>query len=634
MYSVHSLRDLAWWRGHKPLAATWAGLDRRSREEALRRSHQIVFGRDGISTASGGSVWFLGDRFLRFFEIGKPGTELHRVGFDDGRRRIPLALPWGGWLALSREGHILATDRRGWSEEFKAPPLIHHPDLKLVDGGPDRTLGEPASLGIVEVPESVSISFSGDDGTLACLSYFAYAAGGEARTQPLIYDLSSDWRVAYPQYQTRSVFPEPHSPRRPVSPELVLSRDGRLAALRGDQTLLRVFETRTGRSLWSFGLDAMGADVRVTCLAFSDDGEVLVTGDNSGRVRLWDTTSGRFIREFPVNVGNVATVGFHPDDRTVAIVAENEDAIRLWNYDPRSEPPAVLDHGDEVWGLAFLGGGGALASVGDDKQIQVWDLSSGAPVGRRRESNLLSAVAAAGPARPSHLALAGFAGELSVLSADAGDAKPVLRFKELEGKKLRTVAWSPDATSLVAGGDGEKVLVVSWQGSTARTRLLDTPHRNVYALAFSPDGGTLAMGSHDRAITLWDIPEFRVRATLPARAPVACVAYSPDGRTLVSGDIEGGLQFRDMPEGNLRSTRTRASDTGGVWALAFSPDGKTLAAGGDDKMVRLWDPEMALERLALSGHEAKVHAIAFSPDGTALASGDFAGKIRLWRTGP
>src|SRR5262249_4488708 len=159
-----------------------------------------------------------------------------------------------------------------------------------------------------------------------------------------------------------------------------------------------------------------------------------------------------------------------------------------------------------------------------------------------------------------------------------------------EGKKLRTAAWSPDATSLVAGGDGEKVLVIVWQGSTARTRLLDTPHHNVYSLAFAPDGGTLAMGSHDRAITLWDVPELRVRATLPARAPVACVAYSPDGRTLVSGDIEGGLQFWDMPEGALRSTRIRASETGGVWALAFSPDGKTLATGGDDTMVRLWDP--------------------------------------------
>src|SRR5262249_52809901 len=135
------------------------------------------------------------------------------------------------------------------------------------------------------------------------------------------------------------------------------------------------------------------------------------------------------------------------------------------------------------------------------------------------------------------------------------------------------------------------------------------------------------MGSHARAIMLWDMPGFRHRDTLIPRAAISCVAYSPDGRTLVSGDIEGGLQFWDMPEGTLKSTRTRASETGGVWSLAFS-------RGGDDKIVRPWDPEMALERLALSGHEAKIHAIAFSPDGKPLASGDFSGKIRLWRTGP
>src|SRR5207244_2377159 len=101
-----------------------------------------------------------------------------------------------------------------------------------------------------------------------------------------------------------------------------------------------------------------------------------------------------------------------------------------------------------------------------------------------------------------------------------------------------------------------------WSPVSKRTsRLIDTPHIDTYGLAFSPEGKTLVMGSHDRVITLWDVPEFRHRATLDACGRVSCVAYSPDGTTLVSGDIEGGLQFWNMPQGTLRTTVARASET-------------------------------------------------------------------------
>jgi WD40 repeat protein len=108
------------------------------------------------------------------------------------------------------------------------------------------------------------------------------------------------------------------------------------------------------------------------------------------------------------------------------------------------------------------------------------------------------------------------------------------------------------------------------------------------------------------------------------------LAFAPDGRTLIAGDNEGGLSVWDLPSGRLRTTISRASETGGVWAVAFSPDGQTLATGGDDGLVRLWDPVLFLERATLPGHRAKVHALAFSPTGKALASGDFTGVIRLW----
>jgi WD40 repeat protein len=103
---------------------------------------------------------------------------------------------------------------------------------------------------------------------------------------------------------------------------------------------------------------------------------------------------------------------------------------------------------------------------------------------------------------------------------------------------------------------------------------------------------------------------------------------------LAVSDAEGRLSIYDSEHFDADPiTIDRASESGGVWAIVYSPDGTTLATGGDDHLVRLWDPVTGRELTRLKGHESKVHAVAFSPDGQTLASGDFTGKILLWHAG-
>lgn len=628
-YAIHPLSDFRWWRGARPLAPTVEGLDPLSRSRVQNSFGWISFDPDGIRSWYRQGCFLLGPRYLEFSREDNQGGLLPHLRFNDGRRRVPLELP--GWrTALGPGGRTLAlvnADRQ--TKAGEAPQLVRHPDLELPAEAPGR--GSGTSVRIVEVARSIHDTFSGDGGTLACL-----ASDAPESARPLIYDLGSDWRASYPQYKTPFRLGEPgvDGARRIIEARIVLSHDGRLAALIGQDPRIRVFETRTGRTLWCLGPDATGPGTHVTCSAFDGASKVLVTGDSSGRVRVWDATRGDPVGQFPVLLGYTISVGFHPDPETVAIVGNNEDAIRFWKYRGRPEPPSLLDHGDEVWGLAFTRDGGTLVSVGDDDGGKAWDLDRGEVIGSYRAGVLQSAAAA--DRKGCLIATGDFDGVVALRRG--GLSGPVTATSSaLRGTKVRAVALSPtEPPLLVAAGNGPRVLVASAdaEGRILRERLVDTPHPDTYALAFSPDGGTLAMGSHARAITLWDTREFRHRATLSPRAAVTCAAYSPDGGTLVSGDIEGGLQFWDLLAGTLRTTRARASETGGVWALAFNPDGKTLATGGDDRMVRLWDSDIAIERLVLSGHEAKVHAVAFSPDGKTLASGDFQGKVRLWRTGP
>jgi WD40 repeat protein len=190
------------------------------------------------------------------------------------------------------------------------------------------------------------------------------------------------------------------------------------------------------------------------------------------------------------------------------------------------------------------------------------------------------------------------------------------------------VAFSPDGRTVASSSQAKVVKL--WDVATGQKLRTFVGHGDwVTGVAFAPNGQILLSCSDDKTVRLWEVETGKRLRTFAGHGDfVNSVAFSPDGKLAVSGSKDKLLKLWNVQTG--KEVKTLSGHAGWVLAVAFAPDGKSVLSGSDDKTLKWWDVKTGQVVRTFSGHGDAVFSVAVSPDGQMALSGSHDNTVRLW----
>ena len=283
--------------------------------------------------------------------------------------------------------------------------------------------------------------------------------------------------------------------------------------------------------------------VGVRSVSVSNDGRYMFSAGGDGRLLKWDMNTRKYEELFASERVN-RVINVSPDERFLAL-GTNEEQILLYNLSVQDEPSIIEGHKGAIYDLVFLPDNSGFISVGADNKI----------IGSDFKNTF----------------------ELAVLD-----------------QKTKSLVVSPDGRYLVAGTVNGDIL--KWDLTVPKGKnsfIFRADKKPVSTLAFSSDGGFLAIGGYDKKdngyIQIWNMEEKKQEGPelLGFVSRVMDVEFSPDNRIIAGASTDRTVRFWDR--NNIFDLPTVLKDHDNwVWDIDFFPDGKHLVTAGADGLIRLY----------------------------------------------
>jgi WD40 repeat protein len=370
-------------------------------------------------------------------------------------------------------------------------------------------------------------------------------------------------------------------------------------------------------------------------VTFSPDGKTFASCGRDLTVRIWDTESGMLIDSLKGHSARVSTLTYAPDSNT--LVSGGRDAsVVFWNQSKQQIPFTDLPHGHSVLSVAFSKDGQMIAAAGgetaptESSSVKLWSLTPNKELGSLNHTGIVTVVAFS--PKDDLLATWSTDGYLRLWNVQTLELRKSISIPTASSPVLfrRSLCFSADARTLAVSAGGVDIQLLDLETESVK-QVLSGDRTMLTSAAFSPDGSFLTAGSFDRTIKVWRTSDGQRLHTLSGHKDyVWSVGVSADGRTIASASRDSTVKLWDASTGELRATLRGHTDT--VQWLAFTSDGKTLASTGGDKTVKLWDVATGDLKSTLTGLTEYTYCVAFSPDDRTMATGSLDQTVRLWHT--